>query len=61
MASVDQSVLVPCGAPQRFVELALTYEFATRALETVIGPVFNRIADSFIDAFVRRADVVYAT
>ncbi len=41
------------------VELALNYEFATRPLETVIGPVFNHIADSFIDAFVKRAEVVY--
>ena len=41
------------------VELALRYEFATRALETLIGPVFNHIADSFIDAFVRRAEGVY--
>jgi ribosome-associated toxin RatA of RatAB toxin-antitoxin module len=42
------------------VELTLNYEFATPAMETLIGPVFNRIADSFIDAFVRRADTVYA-
>ncbi len=41
------------------VELALNYEFATRALETLIGPVFNHIADSFIDAFVKRAEAVY--
>ena len=42
------------------VEFTLNYEFATPALETLIGPVFNRIADSFIDAFVRRAESVYA-
>jgi ribosome-associated toxin RatA of RatAB toxin-antitoxin module len=42
------------------VEFALSYEFATHALETLIGPVFNHIADSFIDAFVRRAESVYA-
>ena len=42
------------------VELTLVYEFTTPALETLIGPVFNRIADSFIDAFVRRAESVYA-
>ncbi len=42
------------------VELALNYEFATRALETLIGPVFDYIADSFIDAFVRQAERVHA-
>ena len=42
------------------VEFALNYEFATLALETLIGPVFNHITDSFIDAFVRRAESVYA-
>lgn len=41
------------------VELALNYEFATRPLEALIGPVFNHIADSFIDAFVKRAEAVY--
>jgi ribosome-associated toxin RatA of RatAB toxin-antitoxin module len=42
------------------VEFTLNYEFATRALETLIGPVFNHIAESFIDAFVKRAESVYA-
>ena len=51
----------PLAADACKVDLALSDEFATRALETVIGAVFNHIADSFIDAFVRRADVVYAT
>jgi len=41
------------------VEFELSYEFATALLETLIGPVFGRIADSFIDAFVKRAAVVY--
>ena len=37
------------------IEFSLNYEFATAALEKLIGPVFDQIADSFIDAFVRRA------
>jgi ribosome-associated toxin RatA of RatAB toxin-antitoxin module len=41
------------------VELALTWEFKTQVLETVVGPVFNRIAHTFIDAFVQRAGTVY--
>jgi len=41
------------------VALALAYEFATPLLERVVGPVFNHIANSFVEAFVRRADAVY--
>ncbi len=40
------------------VEFELNYEFATTVLEKLIGPVFDRIADSFIDAFVKRAVAV---
>ena len=42
------------------VELALCYEFATELLERAVGPVFSHIANTFIDAFVRRAKAVYA-
>jgi ribosome-associated toxin RatA of RatAB toxin-antitoxin module len=41
------------------VELELHYEFATPVLARLIGPVFSHIANSFIDAFVRRAETVY--
>jgi ribosome-associated toxin RatA of RatAB toxin-antitoxin module len=41
------------------VELELAYEFATAVLDRVIGPVFNHIAHTFIDAFVKRAQTVY--
>jgi len=34
----------------------LRYEFAGPLLERLIGPVFNHIATTFIDAFVKRAD-----
>ena len=42
------------------VALALAYEFATPLLARAVGPVFGRIANTLIDAFVRRADAVYA-
>ena len=42
------------------VELELHYEFAGPVLERLIGPVFSHIANTFIDAFVRRAEIVYA-
>ena len=41
------------------VEFQLAYEFATPILEHVVGPVFNRIANTFIEAFVRRAEAVH--
>jgi len=42
------------------LEFDLAYEFATGLLERVIGPVFSHIANTFIDAFVKRAERVYA-
>jgi len=42
------------------VEFTIAYEFKTHVLETLVGPVFNHIANSFIDAFVRRAEGTYA-
>jgi ribosome-associated toxin RatA of RatAB toxin-antitoxin module len=41
------------------VEFDLNYEFATGMLEKLIGPVFGRIADNFIDAFVKRAAAIH--
>lgn len=41
------------------VEFSLAYEFSSRLFEKVIGPVFGQIANTFVDAFVRRADDVY--
>lgn len=49
----------PLGACGSKVELEMRYEFATSALERLIGPVFSHIAHSFIDAFVRRAEQLY--
>ena len=46
---------VPLGEGACRVEFDLYYEFASRLLEKVLGPVFNRIAATFIDAFVQRA------
>jgi len=38
------------------VEFSLRYEFASSLLEAAVGPVFRRITETFMDAFVRRAD-----
>jgi len=41
------------------VEFDMRYEFSSRLLEQVIGPVFSMIANSFVDSFYRRAEAVY--
>ncbi|MDE3010451.1 MAG: type II toxin-antitoxin system RatA family toxin [Pseudomonadota bacterium] len=47
---------LPLGESGCKVALVLEYEFASRILERLIGPVFAGIADSLVDAFVARAD-----
>lgn len=41
------------------VEFSLSYDFSSRPLALVISPVFDRIANTFVDAFVKRAEQVY--
>ena len=41
------------------VELTLEYGFSSAALAALVGPVFDRIAASLVDAFVKRAERIY--
>ena len=41
------------------INFDLRYAFSSRALEVVVSPVFDRIANTFVDSFVRRAEQVY--
>ncbi len=41
------------------VEFDLRYAFSSRALETVLSPVFDKVANTFVDSFVQRAEQVY--
>lgn len=41
------------------VELNLHYGFSSAALSAVVGPVFDKIASSLVDAFIKRAEQVY--
>lgn len=41
------------------VDLRLDYGFSNALLASVVGPVFDRIAGSLVDAFVKRAEQVY--
>ena len=38
------------------IELKLEYEFSNVILEKLISPVFNMIANTFIDEFIKEAD-----
>jgi ribosome-associated toxin RatA of RatAB toxin-antitoxin module len=50
----------PLGDRGCRIEFRLQYQFASRILEKAAGPVFHRIADSFVDAFVQRAERKFA-
>jgi ribosome-associated toxin RatA of RatAB toxin-antitoxin module len=41
------------------VEFDLSYTFANAALESLVSPVFDRMANTFVDAFVQRAEQVH--
>lgn len=41
------------------IEFDLRYAFASPALEAVVSPVFGRVANTFVESFVRRAEDVY--
>ncbi len=41
------------------VELELDFEYAGRLVQMALGPIFNKAADMFVDAFCSRAHAVY--
>ena len=41
------------------IEFDLRYAFAGKALDTVLSPVFDRVANTFVESFVARAESVY--
>lgn len=41
------------------VELDMRYSFKNAALAALVGPVFDKIAGSLVDAFVKRAESVF--
>ncbi len=43
------------------VELTLNYGFSNALLGKLVGPVFDKIAASLVDAFVKRAEQVYGS
>lgn len=41
------------------IEFEMRYAFSSRPLEVVVSPVFDRVANTFVDAFVKRAEQVH--
>ena len=50
---------VPLGAHACRMEFTLEYEFSSRTLGRLLAPLFDGIADSMVEAFVRRAGAVH--
>lgn len=41
------------------IHFELHYDFSSKLLEKIIGPVFSRIMTALVDAFIQQADEVY--
>lgn len=52
-------LFTPLGEVACKIEFNLHYEFSSRLIEKVVGPVFSHIANTFVDAFVKQADRQY--
>lgn len=50
---------VPLSENACKIEFHLKYTFSNKLLEKLVGPVFYMIANSFVEAFIERAKVVY--
>ncbi len=50
---------IPLGDSACKIEFRLHYEFSSKLLEKLVGPVFHFITNSFVDAFIHRAEKVY--
>ena len=49
----------PLGSDGCKVSLDMEFEFASRMLDLVVGPVFSQVANSLVDSFQQRAVEVY--
>lgn len=49
----------PLRADACKVEFDLHYEFSSRVLEQLIGPVFGMVTTSLVDSFCKRAEKIY--
>ena len=49
----------PLGPQAAKIEFEMNYEFRSIALQRLLEPLFNHIADTMVDAFTRRARAIY--
>jgi len=52
---------VPLSEHASRIEFTLEYEFSSRTLGRLLAPLFDGIADSMVEAFVRRAAELHAS
>lgn len=53
-------IFEPLGDAACKVSLNLDFEFSSKIIGLTLGPIFNKMANSLVDAFIQRADSVYA-
>lgn len=49
----------PLGETACKISLNLEFEFSSKIISISLGPVFSKVANSLVDAFIKRADSVY--
>jgi ribosome-associated toxin RatA of RatAB toxin-antitoxin module len=49
----------PLGDAACKIEFRLAFEFSSRAAAASLGPLFEHIADTMVDAFTRRAEALH--
>ncbi|WP_297447921.1 type II toxin-antitoxin system RatA family toxin [Ferrovum sp.] len=50
---------IPLGTEACRIHFVLEWRFASFLLEKMVGPIFHTIANTMVDAFVKRADDLY--
>ena len=50
---------IPLAESACKIEFRLHYEFSSKLLEKMVGPVFHYVANSFVEAFIHRAENIY--
>ena len=52
-------LFIPLDDTASKIELDLSFDFSSRVLSKIVGPVFSQIANSQVEAFHRRAQQLY--
>lgn len=52
-------MFTPLGTEGCKIELQMEFEFNSKILDMTVGPVFGKLANSLVDAFIERATNVY--